>query len=84
MKRLEIRNIKVCPICGAEVYLRKNASKDFQVMCPGCGFKTGWKTKPDAIIEYYNMCDAVSDNPDTLKALRDAYQKGRRPKLGSE
>lgn len=45
-----------CPFCGGrKVHIKKNASKDFQVECTLCGAKGGWYTKPQAIIQWYNM-----------------------------
>lgn len=55
MKTQTIKNLRRCPKCGGEVILRKNASKRFQVACPKCRTHTGWESKIDAIISWYNL-----------------------------
>lgn len=45
-----------CLFCGGKkVRIRKNASKKFQVECTSCGAHTGWYTKPQSIIQWYNI-----------------------------
>lgn len=55
MKEEILQNVAPCPICGAPVKLRKNASKDFQVACTQCQARTGWGKKTDTVITWYNM-----------------------------
>lgn len=55
MQEKKIRNLMPCVLCGAEVVLRRNAAKMFQVMCPCCGAHTSWGRKSDVIITWYNM-----------------------------
>lgn len=55
MKIIPIKNLAKCPLCGAKAQMRKNASKDFQVACTKCDCCTGWDTKPNAIVRWYNM-----------------------------
>lgn len=55
MKTLKIKDLANCPMCGAKAIMRKNASKDFQIACTKCDCHTGWTTKPDAIVRWYNI-----------------------------
>lgn len=55
MQVREIENVIACPVCGSNVALYRNASKDFQIRCQKCGARTGWRTKTNAVIEWYNM-----------------------------
>lgn len=55
MKTQKIKNLRHCPKCGSEVILRKNASKRFQVACPKCRVHTGWESKIDAVVSWYNL-----------------------------
>lgn len=57
-KVTELPRIHSCPMCGAKPVLRKDSTKRFQVWCT-CGCKTGWKTKPEAIIDWYNLILAI-------------------------
>lgn len=54
MKTIRIAKIAKCPVCGGRPKMLKNASKDFQVRCTQCEFKTGWMRKTDAVIAWYN------------------------------
>lgn len=66
MKEYQLANIIHCARCGAEPILRKNASKVFQVRCPQCQARTGWKRKTDAVISWYNMMIQYMRNNGTL------------------
>lgn len=57
-KMFKLDRIANCPVCGAEPIMRKDSTKRFQVWCR-CGCKTGWTTKPQAIIDWYNLILAV-------------------------
>ena len=66
MKELKIANIIHCPRCGHEPVLRCNASKLFQVRCPKCYARTGWRRKTDAVVMWYNMIIQYMRNNNTL------------------
>lgn len=57
--------LEKCPICGSEPVLRKDSTKRFQVWC-SCGCKTGWTTKTQAVIDWYNLILALMKQ-DALK-----------------
>lgn len=52
---ITLKGLRSCPVCGHSVFLRKNASKKFQVYCPKCHCKSDWKNKVEAVISWYNM-----------------------------
>lgn len=54
----KLERIAHCPICGQEPVLRKDSTKRFQVWC-SCGCKTGWTTKAQAVIDWYNLILAI-------------------------
>ena len=58
-KTFKLERIANCPVCGEEPILRKDSTKRFQVWCK-CGCKTGWTTKPLAIIDWYNLILALN------------------------
>lgn len=66
MKENTINGLIDCPVCGHQVVLRCNASKLFQVRCPKCYARTGWKRKDQAIITWYNMVIQYMRNNNTL------------------
>lgn len=49
-----IPGIRICPICGGEAVMRKNASKRFQVKCKRCSCATAWTDKVNAVVMWYN------------------------------
>lgn len=57
-KVMELPRIHRCPVCGANPVLRRDSTKRFQVWC-SCGCKTGWDTKPEVIIDWYNLILSV-------------------------
>lgn len=57
-KVFKLKRIAKCPVCGSEPVIRRDSTKRFQVWCK-CGCKTGWSTKPEAIINWYNLILAV-------------------------
>lgn len=57
-KIYELPRIEKCPVCGSKPILRRDSTKRFQVWC-SCGCRTGWKTKPEAIIDWYNLILAM-------------------------
>lgn len=59
-KVFTLKRIKRCPMCGAEPVLRKDSTKRFQVYCE-CGCKTGWTTKTQAVIDWYNIILALRE-----------------------
>lgn len=65
MKETIIANIRVCPRCGNAPLLQRNTSKEFRIKCPKCGARTGWRTKPQAIIAWYNMLIQYAKNEGT-------------------
>lgn len=75
-KTYKLERIAKCPVCGAEPVLRRDSTKRFQVWC-SCGCKTGWNTKPEAIIDWYNLILAVkSRNMNTALALGQDQKEG--------
>ena len=74
MKRVTVRGIRNCPLCGAKAVVNKNASKDFQVACSKCGCRTGWYTKPEARATWYNQMIQLWENDGRLTL--DATKKG--------
>lgn len=67
MKEFVLANVVNCPVCGAPVKLRKNASKDFQVACTRCEARTGWGKKTEVVITWYNMVIQHWRNAGVLK-----------------
>ena len=57
MKHEEIKNLRKCPICGSPAFLRKNASKRFQVKCKQCKCQTSWTDKTNAVVMWYNNAE---------------------------
>lgn len=55
MQTRKLKNIAACPKCGKTPEMQRNTSKEFRIKCPKCGARTGWYTKPQAIINWYNM-----------------------------
>lgn len=55
----EVARLHTCPVCGTKPVLRKDSTKRFQVACPECECRTGWKAKTQAIIDWYNLVLAV-------------------------
>lgn len=53
-KVYKLERIYHCPVCGQTPILRRDSTKRFQVWCE-CGCKTGWKTKTQAVIDWYNL-----------------------------
>ena len=49
-----IKKLRPCPVCGHKAYLRKNASKRFEVYCPKCHSHSDWLNKVDAVVDWYN------------------------------
>lgn len=66
MKESTVAGIIKCPVCGSTPVLRCNASKMFQVRCPKCYARTGWKRKTDAVVMWYNMVIQYMKNNNTL------------------
>lgn len=49
--------IRRCPICGTSPRIRQNASKNFQLYCPQCGFNGKWGDKISAVVDWYNQAE---------------------------
>lgn len=57
-KIFAVPRIAKCPVCHSVPVMRKDSTKRFQIWCQ-CGCKTGWKTKTEAIVDWYNLILAV-------------------------
>lgn len=62
IKSSELKNIRECPRCNSVPEIQRNTSKEFRIKCPKCGARTGWTTKPQAIITWYNMLIQYAKN----------------------
>lgn len=71
MKLIKVRDLAKCPVCGSKAFLRKNASKDFQVACTKCKCRTIWTTKPNALVQWYNMTLQILRNNGEIVARED-------------
>lgn len=60
-KTWSLLRIAECPVCGSFPILRRDSTKRFQVWCQ-CGCKTGWTTKTQAVIDWYNLILAMTKN----------------------
>lgn len=52
--KIIIKGMRNCAVCGHAVYLRKNASKRFEVYCPKCHSHSIWANKIEAVVDWYN------------------------------
>lgn len=81
MKAEKVAGLCRCPKCGGEnIFLMCNALHRFQVRCLDCGHRTRYKKKIEAVIDWFNMRLAVSDNaPKKRGRGRIKYQTEESP-----
>lgn len=65
-KTWTLPRLKECPVCGSSPIMRKDSTKRFQIWC-SCGCKTGWTTKTQAVIDWYNLIIAINHNQKEAK-----------------
>lgn len=51
---ITVKGLRGCPVCGGKAFLRKNASKRFEVYCVKCHAHSIWANKIDAVVDWYN------------------------------
>lgn len=56
-----IKGLPNCPVCGKPVFVRKNASKRFEVYCKNCHSHSRWANKTDAIIDWFLMVERYKE-----------------------
>ena len=63
MKSTKLLGLCRCPECQSDnVMLMQNALKRFQVRCLDCGFRTRYKRKVEAVIDWFNLRLTLVEN----------------------
>lgn len=70
IKRVKTKNLAKCPICGADVELRRNSGKRFQIKCtnPNCYVRTSWTSKTNTLCTWSEITSRLAKNAQDAQA----------------